>query len=288
MKFIKLIRVHHWVKNLFVFIAPFFAGVLLESQIFIECLIGFTSFSLASSSIYILNDIRDVVADRAHPTKKLRPIASGKISIQSAILIMIILLVISIIIAYSINFYFTAIVVAYLLVNMAYCFGLKHVSIVDMVIVSLGFVLRTIAGGLIADVPLTQWLVIIVFLLSLFLTLAKRRDDILIFNKSGIKVRKSSALYNMEFINSAITLVSTTLLVAYVMYTISDEVVDRMNFEYLYFTSLFVILGVLRYLQRTLVEDDSSSPTKVLYTDRFIQLTLLLWVMSYFLILYIR
>lgn len=287
MELIKLIRPQQWVKNLFVFIAPFFAGILFQKEIFIDTAIGFVAFSLAASSIYILNDIRDVEADRAHPTKKNRPIASGKISNTLAIVIMLVLGMSAIAIATLTNSYFTGILATYIIINVAYCFGLKHVSILDMVLISFGFVLRTVGGGVIVDVVLTQWLVIIIFLLSLFLALAKRRDDILIFIESGNSIRKSSSKYNMEFINSAITMVSTTLIVAYLMYTISDEVVERMNFEYLYFTGLFVILGVLRYLQKTLVENDSSSPVRVLYTDRFIQLTLILWGLSYFLILYI-
>lgn len=287
MELIKLIRPQQWVKNLFVFIAPFFAGILFQKEIFIDTAIGFVAFSLAASSIYILNDIRDVDADRAHPTKKNRPIASGKISNTLAIIIMLVMVVSAIVISTFTNSYFTGILATYIIINVAYCFGLKHVSILDMVLISFGFVLRTVGGGVIVDVVLTQWLVIIIFLLSLFLALAKRRDDILIFNESGNSIRKSSSKYNLEFINSAITMVSTTLIVAYLMYTISDEVIERMNFEYLYFTGLFVILGVLRYLQKTLVENDSSSPVRVLYTDRFIQLTLILWGLSYFLILYI-
>ena len=287
MELIKLIRPQHWVKNLFIFIAPFFAGVLFQKEVLIDATIGFISFSLAASAIYILNDIRDVNADRAHPKKKYRPIASGKISNSLAIIIMTILGATALSLSTLTNLYFTGIIGLYIIINVAYCFGLKHVSILDMVLVSFGFVLRTVSGGVIADVPLTQWLVIIIFLLSLFLALAKRRDDILIFNQSGNSIRKSSSKYNLEFINSAITMVSTALIVAYLMYTISDEVVERMNFEYLYFTGLFVILGVLRYLQKTLVENDSSSPVRVLYTDRFIQITLILWALSYFLILYL-
>ncbi len=287
MEIIKLIRPQQWVKNLFIFIAPFFAGVLFHREVLVDATIGFISFSLAASAIYILNDIRDVKADRAHPKKKYRPIASGKISTSLSIIIMTILAAIALSLSTLTNLYFTGIIGLYIIINVAYCFGLKHVSILDMVLISFGFVLRTVSGGVIADVPLTQWLVIIIFLLSLFLALAKRRDDILIFNESGNSIRKSSSKYNLEFINSAITMVSTTLIVAYLMYTISDEVVKRINFEYLYFTGLFVILGVLRYLQKTLVENDSSSPVRVLYTDRFIQITLILWGLSYFLILYL-
>ena len=287
MEFIKLIRPQQWVKNLFVFIAPFFAGILFKEDILLKVTIGFISFSLAASSIYILNDIRDVNADRAHPTKKFRPIASGKISYGLALSIMMILGLAALGISLLTNTFFTGIIASYLIINVAYCFGLKHVSILDMVLISFGFVLRTVGGGVIVDVVLTQWLVIIVFLLSLFLALAKRRDDILIFNSSGNSIRKSSTKYNLDFINSAITMVSTTLIVAYLMYTISDEVIERMDFEYLYFTGLFVVLGVLRYLQKTLVENDSSSPVRILYKDRFIQLTLILWGLSYFLILYI-
>ncbi|MEM6522513.1 MAG: UbiA prenyltransferase family protein [Bacteroidota bacterium] len=285
--FIKLIRPHQWIKNLFILIAPFFGGLFLNPDVIFECIMGITSFSLVSSAIYVLNDLKDVELDRIHPVKKYRPIPMGQVSQSAAILSLISFSFLGLSMGFWLDYAFGYIASGYFILNVAYCFGLKKVAIIDMVILAFGFVLRTLGGGFLADVSMSKWLLIIVFLLSFFLAIAKRRDDILVFMSSGVSVRKSSEKYNLDFINAAMTMLSTVLIVAYIMYTISDEVLERIGFEYLYFTAIFVISGVLRYLQLALVENNSSSPVKVIYTDRFIQITLFLWVLSFFLILYI-
>ena len=179
------------------------------------------------------------------------------------------------------------IVLIYFVLNIFYSLKLKHVAILDVIIIAIGFVLRVIEGAVIAAVPLSKWIVLMTFLLSLLLAFAKRRDDVIIFEKTGIKVRPNLSSYNLEFLNSVLSLLSAITIICYIMYTVSDEVMQRLESSYLYLTSLFVIAGILRYLQLTQVSQKSGSPTKILFRDRFIQMTVLGWVFSYFWIIYV-
>lgn len=287
LQFIKLIRVHHWVKNGFLFIPVFFAGELFDLHNIILLLGGFLSFSLTASAIYILNDYRDIESDKQHPTKSKRPLASGAISPKIALTMMVIFFLIGLGLAYYINTTFFFLVLIYFLLNLGYSMGLKNISIIDILILSSGFLLRTVAGGFIVVVPISQWLIIMIFLLALFMAFAKRRDDILIYMDSGKLMRKSIQEYNLDFVNSCITMISGVIIVAYLMYTISADVAERFKNDHIYFTAVFVVAGIMRYMQITFVKKESGSPTKILYRDRFIQLTLLGWILSFFAIIYL-
>lgn len=283
--FVRLLRPGQWAKNAFLFIPAFFAGELLASDTFTRLAIAFVCFSGVASAIYILNDFRDIESDRNHPTKCRRPLAAGEVSPAVALVAMAIIATGVLAVAFWLDLYFFVVLASYAALNVAYSFGLKHVSILDILIIAFGFLLRTVAGGLVADVPISQWLVIMIFLLALFLALAKRRDDLLIGKSSGRLMRKSVKSYTLEYANACLTMLAGIIIVSYLMYTISDEVANRLG-DHLYFTSVFVIAGMMRYLQIALVENNSGSPTKLLYTDRFIQFTLLAWVMSFFVLIY--
>ena len=153
--------------------------------------------------------------------------------------------------------------VAYLVLNVMYSMGLKNVAIVDTLIVSSGFLIRTVAGGWLAQVAISQWLVIMVFLLSYFLAMGKRRDDLILFQRGEVPLRASSKNYSIEFVNTILSLLSGVIIVSYIMYTVSDEVVNRLHSEHLYVTSLFVFAGLIRFLQITMVEQRSGSPTRI-------------------------
>jgi decaprenyl-phosphate phosphoribosyltransferase len=282
-----LIRIKHWVKNSFIFIPAFFAGNLFEWNTLILLITGFISFSLAASAIYILNDYKDMEEDRNHPDKKVRPLPSGTVKVPIALAIMCIFLLSSIFISYQLSLNFMYIVSSYLLLNIGYSFGLKNISILDIFIVAIGFVLRVLAGGVILDIAISKWLLIMVFLLALFLALAKRLDDLLIFEKSGLNSRKSSTQYNLQFITSGISMLAGIIIVAYLMYTISEEVIERLHSQHLYITSIFIIGGILRYLQISMVEKNSGSPVKILLTDRFIIFCVLGWLVSFFIMIYL-
>ena len=286
-KYLALLRVSHWIKNLFLFIPLFFAGELFVISKLTQTGISFLAFSLMASAIYIINDYRDLRMDRIHPTKKYRPLASGQVSVRAGFILLVVCFVISATIAYLIDTWFFVIILAYFIQNLGYSFGLKKISVLDIIILSLGFVYRVLAGGVVGDVYVSQWLVIMVFLLAMFLALAKRRDDLVLSIQLGKVTRVSSQDYNLGYLDTVLAMLSGITIVSYVMYTISDEVVERFQTEYVYSTAIFVVAGILRYLQITLVEQNSSSPTDILRTDNFIRLVILGWMLSFFFIIYI-
>jgi 4-hydroxybenzoate polyprenyltransferase len=286
LNYINLLRVKQWAKNLFLFIPLFFAGELFDLNKIIQTGLGFVAFSLVASSIYILNDYRDIEADQAHPEKSKRPLASGAVQKSTAISILFICAIAGVSLAYMLNTKFLFIVCIYFIMNLFYSFGLKHISILDIMIIAVGFVLRVKAGGAVTDTYVTQWLTIMVFLLALFMAIAKRRDDILLAMRTHKEVRKSAKSYNLDFISACLALISAVAIVAYIMYTISPEVANRFDTHRLYYTSLFVIAGIFRYLQLAYVQNDTGSPTEVLYKDKFIQITILLWIASFYFIIY--
>jgi len=274
-----------YVKNLFVLAPIFFAGAILQENALINGLIAFVLFSITASAIYVLNDLKDIQEDRAHPTKCNRPIASGRISITQAWLLFIGLASIGLLGSFWLSEVLFYIVTTYILLNIFYSLGLKHVSILDISIISFGFVLRVLAGAAVIETPPSMWIILITFLLALFLALAKRRDDVLL-STQGLKTRKNIDGYNLEFVNAAMVIMSSVVIVAYIFYTISDTVQARLGTDYLYLTVIFVIVGIMRYMQITFVENDSGSPTKVVLKDKFLKITIGLWALAFGLIIY--
>jgi len=281
-----LLRPTHWVKNLFLYVPLFFAGELFNVSKVIEITWGIFAFSLIASSIYILNDYKDIKKDQLHPLKQNRPLASGKVSPTTAFILMGLCLLTGISIGWAIRDKFAFILVIYFILNVAYSLGLKNISILDIFILAAGFVLRIKGGGAIAMVATSQWLMVMVFLLSLFLALAKRRDDYLLKRSSGIEMRNSIAGYNIDFLNATLAVVSAIIIVAYLMYTISQNVIIRLGSYRLYYTTVFVMAGLMRYLQLIYIKQDTGSPTKILYKDHFIQVCLALWVLSFYFLIY--
>jgi 4-hydroxybenzoate polyprenyltransferase len=289
---IKLIRPKQWVKNVFVLIPLFFGGELLNPHAVTTALLTFVSFCFAASSIYCLNDIVDVEADRRHPVKCKRPVATGIVTVTQAWLLMVGFIVAAVAISLfaittlGVDWKTLAVVIFYWLLNIAYCTRLKQYAIIDVCVVAFGFVLRILAGGQATDVVLSKWLVLMTFLLTLFLSFAKRRDDVLRMEETGEAPRQNTIRYNMTFINQAITITAAVTLVCYIMYTVSPEVIARVHTEYVYLTTVFVLLGLLRYIQLAVVDKRSGDPTKVILRDRFTQLIVLAWGLSFLVIIY--
>ncbi len=286
---IKLLRIKDWAKNLFLFIPAFFAGKLFDLRN-IELLAGgFMAFSFLASSIYIINDYRDVEDDRKHPTKSKRPLASGKVKKSTGLIIAILLFIAGTTLAYLLDDSgkFLFLLGIYYLLNLGYSFGLKNISIVDIIIVSAGFVLRVKGGAVLGHIDTTEWLIIMTFLLALFMAIGKRRDDVMLKLSTGNDMRKAIKGYTLDYLNILLGLVCAVIIVAYINYTVSGALYKEFGHR-LYYTSLFVIAGIMRYLQIIFVLNNSGSPTDILYRDRFIQITLLLWMSSFFVILYFK
>ena len=288
---LRLIRPHHWTKNMFVFLPLFFGGMLLNVPVLTHGIIAFVAFCLAASSVYCFNDIIDVEADRRHPVKCQRPVASGKVSVGQGYLLMFMLIVLAmgvlLLLPPSARWKTMGVVGFYYLLNLGYCSWLKQFAILDVCIVAFGFVLRIMAGGYACSVVPSHWIVLMTFLLTLFLSFAKRRDDVLRMNITGEAPRKNTSRYNLTFINQAITITASVTLVCYIMYTVSPEVVERFHTHNLYVTSVFVLIGLLRYIQIAVVDEKSGDPTKVILRDRFSQFIVLAWLVSFLLIIYI-
>ena len=281
-------RPHQYIKNLFIFVPLFFALKITDASLLVNAIIAFIAFSLTASAIYMLNDYCDIEEDRKHPKKKHRPLASGAISKSQAMVIMVVsggigfaLIAIAI---HSLEA--LAILAAYVVVNIAYSFYLKHVAILDVTIIATGFVLRLFIGSVVTDTALSTWIVVMTFLLALFLALAKRRDDVLTYLETGKKMRRVINGYNLQFLDTAMAIMASVVIVAYTIYTTSAEVVERFHSQYLYLTALFVILGIMRYLQIAFVHQDSGSPTNIVLKDRFMQITILAWVVTFVWVLY--
>ncbi len=285
--FFKLIRPHQYIKNLFIFMPLFFVGKITNGELFLNAVMAFVAFSMTASAIYILNDYQDLAVDRLHPQKKFRPLTSGAISRKAAIIIMVTLFIMGMSLMAMLSLAAFGILSVYIILNIGYSFYLKHVAIVDVVIISIGFVLRLFVGSIATETPLSMWIVILTFLLALFLALAKRRDDVLLFVNKGKKMRKSIDGYNLQLIDGAMMVMAAVIIVSYILYTTSIVVLQRIHSEYLYLTTLFVIMGVLRYLQIAFVENNSGSPTRIALGDKFMQLTILAWVFSFVWILYL-
>ncbi len=285
--FITLMRPHQYIKNLILFAPAFFALRITEVDTLLRMALGTIGFSLVASAVYILNDYLDREEDRQHPKKKDRPLASGRVAPHQALLLMGGLLLIAVPSFYFLDQLAFYLVSAYVFMNVLYTFRLKHIPIIDIFIIALGFLLRIGIGAALAQphIPISMWMVLIIFLGALFLGLAKRRDDVLLA-ADGRKVRKNIDGYNLEFINGAMMIMASVLIVSYISYTISPDVQAHFQNENLYVTVFFVLLGVLRYMQITFVEGRSGNPTKLFLRDLFLQLTIVGWIGTFVFLLY--
>lgn len=291
--YLKLLRVEQWVKNLFVFIPLFFSGKIFETTQLFETIFSFIIFSFTASSIYIINDYSDIESDRAHPEKCRRPLASGAISVGQAKLVLVGLVIstIGLIISLSDVFgynvlKFGAVISSYFVMNLAYTFKLKHIAIVDISIIAVGFVLRVLAGGYATGIVVSQWAIILTFVLALVLAVGKRRGELVNTQLSG-NTRKALDGYNIQFADIVLSISVTLAIVSYIMFVISPETQKEFTNK-VFYTFIFVIFAFLRYLQQTLVYNRTESPTKMIYKDRYIQVVLALWGFAFLILIYFK
>lgn len=279
-------RPEHWVKNLFLFVPAFFAARLAEPVVLGRTVLAFTAFSLTASAVYVLNDLADAAHDRQHPLKRRRPVASGTVGRRSAASLMSVLLLSGSALAYGLGREVLLVCWLYFLLNVFYSFFLKHIAIVDIALIGLGFLLRVFAGGAAAGVAVSQWLIVLTFLLALILALAKRRGEFVLETGGGTS-RRSLEGYNLPFLDASMVVCSTVAIVAYLMYCFSPEVTERIGSHHIYWTAFFAIVGILRYLQLTLVFNRTESPTWVLLHDVFLQMVLAGWLGCFVWLLYV-
>lgn len=291
--YLKLLRVEQWVKNLFVFIPLFFSGKIFETTQLFETIFSFIIFSFTASSIYIINDYSDIESDRVHPEKCRRPLASGEISVGRAKLVLVGLVIstIGLIISLSDIFgynvlKFGAVISSYFVMNLAYTFRLKHIAIVDISIIAVGFVLRVLAGGYATGIVVSQWAIILTFVLALVLAVGKRRGELVNTQLSG-NTRKALDGYNIQFADIVLSISVTLAIVSYIMFVISPETQKEFTNK-VFYTFIFVIFAFLRYLQQTLVYNRTESPTKMIYKDRYIQVVLALWGFAFLILIYFK
>ncbi len=279
---IKLLRPYQYIKNVFIF-APLLFSFSTDMVLILKTVLTFVLFSLVASSIYIFNDLMDIKEDQKHPHKKFRPLALGTITKSKAVQLITLLSIIPLLIALLFNIKLFTILLLYFSLNILYSVQLKHFSIVDIFMIAIGFVMRLFAGAAVVDVELSMWIIIMTFLLALFLALAKRRDDVLL-SLEGKETRKNIDGYNLEFVNAGMVLMAGVIIVSYVFYTVSDDVIARLHTPHLYLSGFFVILGIMRYMQITFVEERSGNPSKIVLSDPFLQITIVLWLLSFYMI----
>lgn len=285
--YLNLIRFDQYLKNIFVFAPLFFGREFLYFDLLLKVFLTFLCFCIASSGIYILNDLFDIEEDKAHPEKSKRPIACGKIKPQLAICIMILLIIASLLFSFllSINLFF--IIVSYILLNFLYSKWLKHIAILDINIIAIGFVLRLLAGTAVTEIILSIWILLMTYLLALFLGIAKRRTDV-VLAQNGLKIRKNVEGYNLVFIDTILGILSSMIIVCYIFYCISPEVQKHYKSALLYVSIIFVINGIFRYLKLALVDQSTYSPTRIVLKDRFIQIMIVCWILLLSYLLYFK
>jgi decaprenyl-phosphate phosphoribosyltransferase len=280
---IKLLRVSQYVKNGFIFLPFFFSIQTLSVNIIQQLIIAFIGFSSIASMVYVINDVIDADLDKLHPKKKNRPIAAGTISKTRALIIALILGCIGT----SISLYQDTLLYtyAYISLNLLYSFKVKHIPILDVITIALGFILRLMIGAHVSLVSLSMWIIIMTFLLTLFLAFSKRSGDL--FNLQNAQTRPVLAKYDQSFLNISIAIMGSVTIVAYLMYTTSADVIERAGSNQLYITGIFVLYGILRYLKITFFDHKSDNPTDVLIKDSGLQLTIIGWLISFTVILYL-
>lgn len=285
--YLNLIRISQWIKNAFVFLPIVFSGNLFNVELLILTLIAFFCFCFTASSIYVLNDYMDIESDRNHPQKKHRPLASGVVSAKEAVLLFGVLVgIASFLLIWFGNLYTIITILIYFLLNIAYSLGLKRIAIIDVSIISFGFLLRVFAGGFITGIVISDWTILLTFTLALIMAFGKRRGE-LVNAQITESTRKSLDGYNLEFLNAALVISCVMTIICYVMFSLSSHTQQRIH-HFVFYTFIFVIIGVLRYLQQTFVFNKTESPTKMIFKDLFLQIVLLLWGISFLLLIYFK
>ena len=287
LNFIKLFRLPQWIKNLFVFVPLIFSKHLFDQYYLITTLLAFLIFSLTSSIVYVVNDIVDAESDRQHPQKKSRPIASGKIKVNQAIIAAGVLFVITILLLLKSNLLFISAVSFYFLLNILYSFVLKNVVLLDIFSIAAGFMLRVLAGAFAIDVTVSSWLILTTMFISLFLAVMKRRSELnLAENVELVATRKVLQHYSKNFADQMATVASAGVIICYALYTVAERTVTVFHTDNLIYTTPFVVFGIFRYMYLVYMNQKGENTTEVMITDPAMIVNVLLYILTTTLIIY--
>ena len=271
------LRPAQWTKNLILFGGLIFGGRLFDAAAVRASGLGFLVFCVLSGVVYLVNDVRDIEADRLHPTKSLRPIAAGTISTATALIAAVVLTIAGLATAWWLAPAFGAVAAAYVVLLTIYSVALKHIVILDVLAIAGGFVLRAVGGAVVIGVAISHWLLVITLLGALFLALGKRRGERITLAGGGANHRPILAHYSTDLLDQLITIVASSTLLAYAFYTISPDTVAKFGTDRLLFTLPFPLYGMFRYLYLIHKRDGGANPSETLLSDRPILLCVVLW-----------
>jgi 4-hydroxybenzoate polyprenyltransferase len=287
--YIRIARPHQWIKNFFLFAPLVFSLHLFEPQFLLTETLGFFVFCLLSSVVYIVNDIADRESDRLHPTKRNRPVASGAISIASALVLAGFLLIVVVVLAGGLSRAFQVTGFLYFAINMVYSFWLKKVMLLDVFMIGAGFMLRVLAGAFVIGVEVSPWLVLCTLFVSLFLAVSKRRGELMLVAEGGeYRGRPVLKEYDVTLVDQLLTIAAAGMAISYALYTVAERTVVMFHTENLIFTTIFVLFGIFRYLHVLRRRKTEDNPTFLLVTDSIMLVNIGMWFLCCVLIIYFR
>ena len=285
--YIRLLRPSQWIKNMFVFAPLVFSKHLFDVEFFLTTVKGFIAFCLVSSAVYVINDIFDREADKAHPQKRHRPLASQEVSVAAATLLIILLVLFATWISFPLHIGFRIVLLSYLILQFFYSIVLKRIVILDVFIIASGFMLRVVGGAEVINVIVSQWIVLCTMFLSLFLATAKRHGEIVLFQSvHADSERKVLQEYDLRFLDGTMMITSSGMAISYALYTVADRTVKVFGTEYLIFTTIFVLFGIFRYLFLVMKRNLGENAVAIILKDVPMFVNLCLWFLSCVLIIY--
>lgn len=284
---VRSMRPYQWTKNLFLFAGLIFSQNLLHGPLILRTVLAFCTFCLLTGGVYIINDVIDKKEDRLHPSKKNRPIASGRVSVAWALATALCSIIVSLLLSFRLSVDFGVIAAIYVILMTGYSLLLKRVVILDVLIISAGFILRVVAGTVLIGVTISSWLLTCTIFLSLCLALGKRRCELSLVHSGSEGHRDVLQRYSLPFLDQLIAVVTASTLLSYALYTMSEATVEKFGSEKLIFTIPFVVYGLFRYLYLIYVKSEGGDPGKDLFTDRGLLLDVILWVCVAGVLLYV-
>ncbi|RME49842.1 MAG: decaprenyl-phosphate phosphoribosyltransferase [Deltaproteobacteria bacterium] len=285
--FIETMRPHQWIKNLFLFAGIIFSEHLGRGGDLLRVTLAFLLFSLLSGAVYLINDLLDLEEDKVHPEKRHRPIASGRLPIPAAVGGVSVIVPLCLLSAFLLDGAFGGIAAIYFVQNLFYSKYLKHVVIIDVMMIGVGFVLRAVAGAVVIGVGFSNWLLLCTFLLALFLGFSKRRHELLLLEQKANAHRPILEHYHPYFLDMMISIVTAATLVSYALYTMSPETIEKFETDDLIYTIPFVVYGIFRYLYLVHLREEGGNPSRIVFKDKPLLVNILLWLVSVVLLVYL-